>query len=176
MQAAQTGGIHGVDGCSGGLGPTLAPRGNSSGPRSRTDVRRSRSAFLTEESNVNERVWSEKDLARRAKRRLAVLQHAEEVSGDVAATCRYYGISRAVFYRWKRQIHCQRAGVNEFTGGGYRLRKYPHSLRRQVRRCRCCTNRTPFQAEAEAGHQSKRYPELERCSPAQDQRRQSSMS
>lgn len=28
-------------------------------------------------------VWSEKDLVRRAKRRLAVLQHAEEVSGDV---------------------------------------------------------------------------------------------
>lgn len=27
---------------------------------------------------MSERVWSEKDLARRAKRRLAVLQHAEE--------------------------------------------------------------------------------------------------
>jgi transposase-like protein len=51
---------------------------------------------------MTERVWSEKDLARRAKRRLAVLQHAEEVSGSVAATCRYYGISRTVFYRWKR--------------------------------------------------------------------------
>ncbi len=48
-----------------------------------------------------ERVWSEKDLARRANRRLAVLRHAEEVSGNVAATCRYYGISRNVFYRWK---------------------------------------------------------------------------
>jgi len=32
-----------------------------------------------------------------------VLQHAEEVSGNVAATCRYYGISRNVFYRWKRR-------------------------------------------------------------------------
>jgi transposase len=52
---------------------------------------------------VNERVWSEKDLVRRAKRRLAVLQHAEEVSGSVAATCRYYGISRTVFYRWKHR-------------------------------------------------------------------------
>ncbi|MFR9774297.1 helix-turn-helix domain-containing protein [Nocardia sp. SC052] len=50
-----------------------------------------------------ERVWSEKDLARRANRRLAVLRHAEEVSGNVAATCRYYGISRNVFYRWKRR-------------------------------------------------------------------------
>lgn len=52
---------------------------------------------------MSERVWSEKDLARRARRRLAVLQHAEEVSGSVAATCRYYGISRTVFYRWKKR-------------------------------------------------------------------------
>jgi transposase-like protein len=52
---------------------------------------------------MSERVWSEKDLVRRAKRRLAVLQHAEEISGSVAATCRYYGISRTVFYRWKKR-------------------------------------------------------------------------
>lgn len=32
-----------------------------------------------------------------------MLRHAEEVSGKVAATCRYYGISRKVFYRWKRR-------------------------------------------------------------------------
>ena len=50
-----------------------------------------------------DRVWSEKELIRRANRRLAVLQHADEVSGNVAATCRYYGISRNVFYRWKRR-------------------------------------------------------------------------
>jgi hypothetical protein len=36
---------------------------------------------------MSERVWSEKDLVRRAGRRLAVLRHAEEVSGNVAATC-----------------------------------------------------------------------------------------
>ena len=49
-----------------------------------------------------ERVWSEKDLRPRATA-LSVLRHAEEVSGNVAATCRYYGISRNVFYRWKRR-------------------------------------------------------------------------
>jgi hypothetical protein len=48
---------------------------------------------------MSERVWSEKDLARRAKRRLAVSQHAEEVTGSIAATCHYYRISRTVFYR-----------------------------------------------------------------------------
>jgi hypothetical protein len=37
---------------------------------------------------------TEHELKRRAQRRLAVLGHVEEVSGNVAATCRYYGISR----------------------------------------------------------------------------------
>lgn len=30
---------------------------------------------------------------RQARRRLAILRHAEEISGNVAQTCRYYGIS-----------------------------------------------------------------------------------
>ena len=36
------------------------------------------------------------DLARQrqANHRLAIIRHVEEVSGNVAATCRYYGISR----------------------------------------------------------------------------------
>lgn len=50
-----------------------------------------------------ERAWSEKDLVRRANRRLAVFRHEEDVSGSVAGTCRYYGISRKIFYRWKRR-------------------------------------------------------------------------
>ena len=40
---------------------------------------------------------------RQIKHRLAVLRHAEEVSGNVAATCRYYGISRTIFYEWRRR-------------------------------------------------------------------------
>ncbi|MDH6123077.1 transposase InsO family protein [Kitasatospora sp. GAS204A] len=40
---------------------------------------------------------------RQAQRRLAVLRHAEEVTGNVALTCRYYGISRNCFYRWQRR-------------------------------------------------------------------------
>ena len=35
---------------------------------------------------------TELQLIRQAKRRLAILQHAEEVTGNVARTCRYYGI------------------------------------------------------------------------------------
>jgi transposase len=36
-----------------------------------------------------------------------VLAHAEEVSGNVARTCRYYGISRPTFYKWRNRYHEQ---------------------------------------------------------------------
>jgi len=39
---------------------------------------------------------------REINRRLRVLQHAE-VSGNVCKTCRYFGIGRATFYRWKHK-------------------------------------------------------------------------
>jgi hypothetical protein len=35
---------------------------------------------------------TEQELTRRATRRLAVLRHAEEITGNVALTCRYYGM------------------------------------------------------------------------------------
>jgi hypothetical protein len=34
---------------------------------------------------------------RQVGRRLAIRQHAEEVTGNVAMTCRYYGITRQSF-------------------------------------------------------------------------------
>jgi len=37
---------------------------------------------------------------RQVRRRLAVLRHAEEVTGNVALTCRYFGISRQLYYTW----------------------------------------------------------------------------
>jgi transposase len=46
---------------------------------------------------------TEQELTRRAKRRLAILRHAEEITGNVALTCRYDGISRQVFYRWRQR-------------------------------------------------------------------------
>jgi transposase len=52
-------------------------------------------------------VLSEQELARRAKRRLAIINHAEEVTGNVAMTCRYYGISRQTYYRWYRRFEEQ---------------------------------------------------------------------
>ena len=36
-------------------------------------------------------------LDREANRRLAIIHHVKEFTGNVALTCRYYGISRQVF-------------------------------------------------------------------------------
>ena len=46
---------------------------------------------------------TERELERRAKHKLAVLKHVEEVSGSVSATCRYYGISRTCYYKWLKR-------------------------------------------------------------------------
>lgn len=42
---------------------------------------------------------------REIRRKLRILKHAE-ASGDVSKTCRYFGIGRASFYRWR---HAYRA-------------------------------------------------------------------
>jgi transposase InsO family protein len=41
---------------------------------------------------------------RQVRHRLAILRHAEEVTGNVSMTCRYYGITRQSFYVWKRRF------------------------------------------------------------------------
>jgi hypothetical protein len=43
---------------------------------------------------------TERELARAAPRRLAIIRHAHEVSGNVALTCRDFGISRTLYYTW----------------------------------------------------------------------------
>jgi transposase-like protein len=50
---------------------------------------------------------AERELERRAKHKLAVLRHAEEISGSVAATCRYYGITRTCLYKWRKRYEAE---------------------------------------------------------------------
>ena len=38
---------------------------------------------------------------RETRRKLRILQHAERI-GDVSKTCRYFGVGRASFYRWRQ--------------------------------------------------------------------------
>lgn len=40
---------------------------------------------------------------REINRRMRILKHAEE-NGNVCQTCRYFGIGRATFFRWKRRF------------------------------------------------------------------------
>ncbi|WP_260609400.1 helix-turn-helix domain-containing protein [Streptomyces sp. WAC 01325] len=46
-------------------------------------------------------------LDREAKRRLAVIRHAEEVTGNVAMNCRYCGISQQAYYIWYRRYQAE---------------------------------------------------------------------
>lgn len=55
-------------------------------------------------------------IERRADHRLAVLRHVDEVSGNVAVTCRYRGISRQAYYAWKRR--CGAEGFEGLKGRG----------------------------------------------------------
>lgn len=50
---------------------------------------------------------TEHEQRRLVRHRLSVLQHAQEISHNVAQTCRYYGISRQTFYKWLRRYEEQ---------------------------------------------------------------------
>lgn len=45
----------------------------------------------------------DREQQRKVKHRLAMIRHVQEVTGNVAATCRYYGISRQAYYKWLRR-------------------------------------------------------------------------
>src|SRR3954447_26913638 len=46
---------------------------------------------------------SERELERRAPRKLAGLRHVEGGSGNGPRPCRYYGTSRQCYYVWRRR-------------------------------------------------------------------------
>jgi hypothetical protein len=51
------------------------------------------------------------ELDRHVRHRLAVLEHAELVTGNLSMTCRYYGITRQAFYARKRRYEARRREV-----------------------------------------------------------------
>lgn len=57
---------------------------------------------------MSERVWNERELERRANRRLAVLRHAEEVSGNVATILQ--GMSGSCRHRTAAMVRFLRSG------------------------------------------------------------------
>jgi transposase InsO family protein len=73
---------------------------------------------------------TEQQLLRMAKRRLAILRHAEEITGNVALTCRYYGISRQCFYSWKRRYDAD--GLDGLRDRSHRPQVSPNATRTEV--------------------------------------------
>ena len=58
---------------------------------------------------------TERELSRKANWRLAIIRHAQEVTGNVAFTCRYYGVNRQSYYKWLRRY--EELGVDRIGAG-----------------------------------------------------------
>ena len=97
---------------------------------------------------------TDKELDRNAARRLAIIKHAEEITGNVALTCRYYGISRQVFCTWLRRY--QTDGVAGLRDRSRRPLTCPHETPSEVAGSR---SRCPADAP------TKRTPRWPPCSP-----------
>src|ERR1700691_55308 len=64
--------------------------------------------------------------ARKVKARMRMLQHAQRVSGNVSQTCRFFGVSRALFYIWKERYEKHgAAGLRDLT-------RRPHNIRFRI--------------------------------------------
>ncbi|TWP43827.1 IS481 family transposase [Lentzea tibetensis] len=69
-------------------------------------------------------------LDRQVRRRLAVQRHVEEVTGNVAMTCRYLGVSRQAYYTWLRRYETE--GVDGLCDRSRRPRTSPQATRAEV--------------------------------------------
>ena len=72
----------------------------------------------------------DREQQRKIRHRLAVLHHAEEVTGNVAATCRCYGISRPTFYKWRNRY--EELGPDGLRNRSSRLHHSPRATRSEV--------------------------------------------
>ena len=73
---------------------------------------------------------TEKELARGAARRLAIIRHAQEVTGNVSLTCRYFGITRQAFYIWLRRY--EEHGLEGLRDRSRRPRTSPNATKPEV--------------------------------------------
>lgn len=72
---------------------------------------------------------TEQQRDRNAKHRLAIIRRAQEVTGNVAKTCLYFGVTRQSFYTLRRRYE---------ERGQDGLRKHSWGLRTFVCRAACC--------------------------------------
>ena len=71
-----------------------------------------------------------RDQQRLVNHRLAVIRHAEEVTGNVAQTCRYFGITRQTFYVWLRRY--QEKGLEGLRDKSRRPHHSPNATSAEV--------------------------------------------
>ena len=62
---------------------------------------------------------TERELSRKANWRLAIIRHAQEVSGNVAFTCRHYGVNRQTYYKWLRAMSSWVSTASAITYANY---------------------------------------------------------
>lgn len=73
---------------------------------------------------------TEREQRRLVNHRMAVLEHAREVTGNVAQTCRYYGISRQTFYKWRNRYEEQ--GLEGLRDRSSRPHTHPNATSAEV--------------------------------------------
>lgn len=73
---------------------------------------------------------TERELDRHAAHRLAIIRHAQELTGNVAKTCRYYGISRQAYYKWLRRY--EDGGLDALRDRSSRPHVSPRATRVEV--------------------------------------------
>jgi transposase InsO family protein len=73
---------------------------------------------------------TENELARGAAHRLAIIRHAQEVTGNVSLTCRYYGITRQAYYKWLQRY--EEHGVEGLRDRSRRPHVIPNATKPEV--------------------------------------------
>jgi transposase InsO family protein len=73
---------------------------------------------------------TDQELARGAARRLAIIRHAQEVTGNVSRTCRYYGVTRQAYYTWLRRY--EESGLEGLRDRSRRPHASPNATKAEV--------------------------------------------
>jgi len=73
---------------------------------------------------------TERERDRHAAHRLAIIRHAQELTSNVSKTCRYYGISRQVYYKWLRRY--EEGGIDALRDRSSKPHVSPKATRVEV--------------------------------------------
>lgn len=73
---------------------------------------------------------SEREINRLHQWRLGIIRHAEEVSHNVAKTCRYFGISRSCYYGWYERY--QKEGTDGLRDRSRRPHHSPRATQAEI--------------------------------------------